>query len=124
MKDSDDINYYASWLRAIAMALVILFSMHSLPLPNASSAICAYAYAENNKSGCDDCRKTGERVSAFCSFKYLILFFWYASMSVALVVVLVMDIATGFSQRFTTSFIEWFRDADAGLEKFFKKLRC
>lgn len=115
---------HSEWMRFVAIAMAAIMSMQVLTVPTASAGLPAQAYAEERKAGCTDCSEQRKRESALCAFQYLIFFFWYASMVISFVVVFVMDIATGFSQNFTKSFIEWFRDSDSALKKYFRKLGC
>lgn len=61
---------------------------------------------------------------SLCAFKYLIYFFYYTLGAIALVVAAVMDLATGFSLRFSPRCIDWFRDALRTLDRFFVKIGC
>ncbi len=119
-----DMRYYLVYIRVVAIAMAALLSAHALVALTVSAAFASESHAEERKSGCDECAAWRTHERALCSGKYLILFFWYASMAVAFVVVIVMDITTGFSQNFVKSFIDWFKDSDAGLKKFFRKLGC
>ncbi len=115
---------HCAWIRVVAIAVIAFLSMRAMELPIPSSAFLTEAYAGERQGGCADCTNEKRSEGTLCALKYLILFFWYASMLIAFVVAVVMDIATGFSQDFTKSFIGWFEHSDAELKKFFRKHGC
>ncbi len=116
--------YYLPWIRVVAIAVIAVLSIRVLDLSITSSALLTEAYAKERHGGCTDCTNEKRSEGTLCAFKYLVFFFWYVSMAITFVVVLVMDIATGFSQDFTKSFTGWFKHSDAELEKFFRKRGC
>lgn len=115
---------------ALALAAQILFlSLAASPAAyaRAGSSSPPVAYAAEKK--CADCRENdggGDEapVGAFCSFKYIVYFLWYAVMAVVFVVFVVMDLTTGFTQDYTKDLLEWFREKDSGLTRFFRSLGC
>jgi hypothetical protein len=111
-------------MRNIAFLLSTLLLGHALHSSGFALPLRAHAFAGERQQTCDGCADTAQEKSALCGFKYMVFFFWYAGMAIACAVAIIMDIATGFTQQFTKSFVLWFLDKNAELSKFFTQRGC
>jgi hypothetical protein len=68
--------------------------------------------------------ENGESGSSICGFKYLVYFLWFSFAIIFGCVVIVMDLATGFTQDFTIDYIEWAKGVTETLNSFFNKVGC
>ena len=118
-------------MKSISCLLLIIFTV----MPGGNSWRPAYAIntgaafaleASVGTKDCGDCEKkdSGQTEGALCALRYVIYFLWFSFLAVAGVLIVVMDLVTGFSQGYTGDFVEWAMGKTDSLHRFFRALGC
>ena len=118
-------------MKTAAYAVLISFVfMMSGNLSNSagvqSSGIAYAAAASARNKDCANCEKKekGRAEGALCSLKFIVYFLWFSFLAVAGVLIVVMDLVTGFSQGYTGDFSAWLMEKTDSLHRFFRALGC
>jgi hypothetical protein len=114
-------------LIATLLLTMNITSAHAAPIGHTDDSTEAVDKKQMTKADSPDSDRrdeNGESGGSICGFKYLVYFLWFSFAIVFGCVVIVMDLATGFTQDFTIDYIEWSKGVTEALNSFFDKIGC